>query len=228
MQTPDDIYVLLVEDDAGIGRVIRNGLRNHNIQLEWVRAGTSALEMLKGSHFDAIVLDLMLPDIDGFELCRQIRDLGSKTPICMLTARDTLEDKLEGFEVGADDYITKPFEIDELVARLGALVRRNYQEPNETRIVFGSLEVNPLAREVTVGEVALELTRREFDVLSYLTRHSRQVVSRGKLLQVAWGSEREVTLNTVDVYVGYLRRKLSACSDAPEIKTVRGIGFKLC
>ncbi|MEO1082060.1 MAG: response regulator transcription factor, partial [Pseudomonadota bacterium] len=161
MQTPDDIYVLLVEDDAGIGRVIRNGLRNHSIQLEWVRAGTPALEMLKGSHFDAIVLDLMLPDIDGFELCRQIRDMGSRTPICMLTARDTLEDKLEGFEVGADDYITKPFEIDELVARLGALVRRNYQEHNETRIVFGSLEVNPLAREVTVGEVALELTRRE-------------------------------------------------------------------
>lgn len=228
MQTPDDIYVLLVEDDAGIGRVIRNGLKQHGIELDWVRTGTPALEKLKTSNYDAILLDLMLPDIDGFTLCQQLRDLGSRIPICMLTARDALEDKLEGFEVGADDYITKPFEISELAARIGALVRRAYQDDTESRLAFGTLEVNPLAREVTVGDVTLELTRREFDVLAHLTRHSQQVVSRSKLLEVAWGAEREVTLNTVDVYVGYLRRKLSECSDAPEIKTVRGIGFKLC
>lgn len=228
MQNAEELYVLLVEDDAGIGRVIRSGLSNSDIQLEWVRAGIQALERLKGSHFDAIILDLMLPDIDGFELCRQLRSGGNEVPICMLTARDALEDKLEGFDVGADDYLTKPFEMDELIARVRALVRRRYPAQSEGRIVFGALEINDLAREARVGGVTLELTRREFDVLIYLTQHAQQVVSRNKLLQVAWGTEREVTLNSVDVYVGYLRRKLSECPDAPQIKTVRGIGFKLC
>ncbi|MEM1142901.1 MAG: response regulator transcription factor [Pseudomonadota bacterium] len=227
MPTPDDIYALLIEDDAGIGRVIRNGLRNHGINLEWIRTGTPALSLLKSAHFDVVILDLMLPDIDGFELCRQIRSMGSVIPICMLTARDALEDKLEGFEVGADEYVTKPFEIEELVARLGALVRRRYQGHEDTKIVFGSLEVDTLAREATVDGSVLDLTLREFDVLTYLARHPRQVVSRSTLLQVVWGAAREVTLNTTDVYVGYLRRKLAVSPDAPQIKTVRGVGFKL-
>jgi len=228
MRTPDELSVLLVEDDAGIGRVIRNGLKQQGIELEWVRAGVPALERLRSSSYDAVILDLMLPDIDGFSLCREIRKAQNRVPICMLTARDALEDKLEGFEVGADDYLTKPFEVSELAARLGALVRRANREDSEAGNAFGTLRINPLAREATIGDVSLELTRREFDVLAHLTRHSQQVVSRSKLLEIAWGAEREVTLNTVDVYIGYLRRKLSEFAGAPQIKAVRGIGFKLC
>ena len=220
--------VLLVEDDAGTGRVIRNGFKSHGIELEWVRAGIQAIRSLRTGHYDAMILDLTLPDIDGLDLCRDLRGLGNSIPICMLTTRDTLEDKLQGFEVGADDYLTKPFELDELAARVRVMARGNQQDRHQSRVAFGPLLIDVLAREVHIGESALELTRREFDVLAYLARNAQQVVSREQLLQIAWGSEREVTLNTVDVYVGYLRRKLGVHADAPQIKTVRGIGFKLC
>jgi DNA-binding response OmpR family regulator len=223
----EPLRVLLVEDDAGIGRVITNGFRDRGIDLTWLRTGLPALQRLQAEPFDAVVLDLMLPDVDGFALCRELRAAGIDTPVCMLTARDALEDKLEGFELGADDYLTKPFAIDELVARLGALARRAPADPARAAICCGALRVDPAGREAAVNGVVLPLTRREFDVLALLVQGAHQVVSRERLLQVVWGAGREVTLNTVDVYVGYLRRKLGAVEGAPEIQSVRGIGFKL-
>lgn len=228
MSPGDRMRALLVEDDAEVARVIRNGFKKQGIELEWVRTGIQAIRSLRAGYYDAMILELMLPDIDGLDLCRDLRGLGNRIPICMLTARDTLEDKLKGFHVGADDYLTKPFQVDELLARVRVMARRNRQDRHQSRVVFGPLLIDVLAREAHIDERALELTRREFDVLTYLARNARQVVSREQLLHIAWGSEREITLNTVDVYVGYLRRKLSDHAAAPRIETVRGIGFKLC
>ena len=222
------LRVLLVASDAALARVIRSSFKRHGIELEWVRAGIQAIRSLSTGHYDAMILDPALPDIDGFDLCRDLRGLGKRIPICMLTACATLEDKLKGFEVGADDYLTQPFQVDELLARVRVMARRNQRDQDQSRVAFGPLLIDVLAREAHIGERALELTRREFDVLTYLARNAQQVVSREQLLQIVWGSEREVTLNTLDVYVGYLRRKLRGHADAPRIKTVRGIGFKLC
>ncbi|MEM6485877.1 MAG: response regulator transcription factor [Pseudomonadota bacterium] len=228
MQEASQLRVLLVEDDAGIGRVVRNGLTDRSITVQWLRTGKPALALIEKEQFDVVVLDLMLPDIDGFELCRQIRTQGNTTPVLMLTARDELQDKLDGFDVGADDYLTKPFAIDELVARLLALGRRRPSTPKSAvALTVDGLRIDEAGREVTIGGKPVELTRREFDVLLELTRKNGEVVSREQLLQAAWGSGGDMTLNVVDVYVGYLRRKFAALSNAPTIKTVRGIGFKL-
>ncbi|MEM8491266.1 MAG: response regulator transcription factor [Pseudomonadota bacterium] len=228
MHETSRLRVLLVEDDAGIGRVVRNGLTDRSISVRWLRTGKPALALVEEEQFDVLVLDLMLPDIDGFELCRQIRTQGNRTPVLMLTARDELQDKLEGFDVGADDYLTKPFAIDELIARLLALGRRASSEPKAAEaLAVDTLLIDQAGREVTILGEPVELTRREFDVLVELARKKGEVVSREQLLQAAWGSGGDMTLNVVDVYVGYLRRKFAALSDAPTIKTVRGIGFKL-
>lgn len=222
------LHILLVEDDAGIGRVLTNGLRDKGIELDWQRSGAPALQRLQESRFDAVILDLMLPDMSGFDLCLDIRAGGNTTPICMLTARDALEDKLEGFDAGADDYIGKPFSIDELAARLKALVRRSQQDPYQSSLSAGVLRIDLAARELRANDCKVALTRREFDVLVVLARNERKVVSREQLLQAVWGADRDVTPNTVDVYIGYLRRKLGEVKDAPGIDAVRGIGFKLC
>ncbi|MEM1141798.1 MAG: response regulator transcription factor [Pseudomonadota bacterium] len=228
MQETSRLHVLLVEDDAGIGRVVRNGLTDRSINVNWLRTGIPALALVEEEQFDVVVLDLMLPDTDGFELCRQIREQGNQTPVLMLTARDELQDKLDGFDVGADDYLTNPFAIDELVARLLALGRRGSSTPKPAEaLTVDTLRIDQAGREVTISGQPVDLTRREFDVLVELARKHGEVVSREQLLQAAWGSGGDMTLNVVDVYVGYLRRKFAALSDAPTIKTVRGIGFKL-
>ncbi|MEM8941841.1 MAG: response regulator transcription factor [Pseudomonadota bacterium] len=228
MQETRRLHVLLVEDDAGIGRVVRNGLTDRSINVNWLRTGIPALALVEEEQFDVVILDLMLPDTDGFELCRQIREQGNQTPVLMLTARDELQDKLDGFDVGADDYLTKPFAIDELIARLLALGRRGSSTPKPAEaLTVDTLRIDQAGREVTISGQPVDLTRREFDVLVELARKHGEVVSREQLLQAAWGSDGDMTLNVVDVYVGYLRRKFAALSDAPTIKTVRGIGFKL-
>jgi DNA-binding response OmpR family regulator len=219
------VRVLLVEDDAGIGRVVTRGLAHHGIAVDWLREGRDMLARLQAGPYEAVVLDLMLPDGDGFALCRRLRAAGVELPVCMLTARDELDDKLEGFDAGADDYLTKPFAIDELVARLRALMRRRVAAA--PRLGYADIWLDEKAREAGVGDGELPLTPREFDTLACLLRGAGQAVSREHLLDAAWQAERVVTANSVDVYVGYLRRKLAAAGSATRIEAVRGIGFKL-
>lgn len=219
--------VLVVEDDAGVGRIISNGLKANGVDVDWLRGGEQLFRQLSIADYDAIVLDLMLPDSDGLSLCRKLRHNGLTTPILILTARDTLEDKLEGFNAGADDYLGKPFAVDELLARLKAIVRRVAPVNSNARIKIGSLAIDLLSRDATVAGAHVDLTRREFDVLVVLAQNAGQVVTRERLLQTAWGADADVTPNTVDVYVGYLRRKMRAAGSAPAIVTMRGIGFKL-
>lgn len=223
-----EIHVLLIEDDAGIGRIVSNGLESHGISVCWLRRGAETLRALGDGQYSALVLDLMLPDGDGYAICRSVRAQGFTLPICMLTARDALDDKLEGFEAGADDYLTKPFAIDELVARLRAIVRRHDPKERQTNWMLGNLRLDSRARDATVGDTLLSLTPREFDALAFLLRCSGEAVSRERLLDAVWAADRSVTANTVDVYVGYLRKKLAALDANVHIESVRGVGFKLC
>jgi len=217
--------ILLVEDDPGIGRFVSRGLAAEGFEVEWLRSGKPAAARLQGEAFQAAVLDLGLPDIDGIELCRGLRHDGIQTPILMLTARDGLDDKLIGFRAGADDYLSKPFAFEELLARLTVLIRRGAGQTGVTEV--GRLRLDGRARAATVSGVDLALPSREFDVLACLARTPGEAVTRREILDRAWGDAAEVADNTLDVYIGYLRRRLAAVAGAPSIETVRGVGFRL-
>lgn len=219
--------VLLVEDDAGIGRVVCNGLRANGFEVDWIRSAESLFRNIKTKNYAVIVLDLMLPGDNGFEVCAQLRRTGITIPVCMLTARDALEDKLEGFRVGADDYLTKPFAIDELVARLRAVVRRVSNTSGGPQLSYKNLQIDLLSREVCIGGILLDLTPREFDLLVLFAQNPDQVITRERLMQLVWSDTEAITPNATDVYVGYLRRKMRAAAETPVIQTVRGVGFKL-
>lgn len=221
------LRILLVEDDAGIGRVIVKGLEAEDFEVEWHRAGRTVADALKAASFNLVILDLMLPDIDGVLLARQIRLSGHPVPILMLTARAGLEEKLEGFRSGADDYLTKPFHFEELLARALALARRGSAKPDPAIASFGPLVVDQRAHEACISGQKIDLTRREFELLAFMARHAGMALTRDEILLKAWSGSQETTLNAVDVYVGYLRKKLAAFPDAPSIVTLRGVGYKL-
>lgn len=224
------LNLLLIEDDSGIARAVQAGLDGAGFTVRWARSAEAAAALLSHDIYRAIILDAMLPDDDGFALCARLRGQGLDTPIIMLTARDTLDDKLAGFAAGADDYLTKPFAIDELAVRLLAVCRRRNATPSADRhdeITVGDLCIKPSARELLVGNKPVPLTRREFDVLLCLAERASTVVSRQQLLQRAWQDSKQINLNTVDVYINYLRKKLSHANSAVDIQTARGIGFKL-
>ena len=217
--------LLLVEDDPGIARFVQRGLAAEGYQVVWQRDGRQVHDSLAGGDFSAVILDLGLPDRDGLDLCQGLRAAGIDTPVIMLTARTTLQDRLDGFDRGADDYLSKPFAFAELLARLSALIRRSSSGIGQ--IGFGGLRMNLAAREVVVGTVVVPLSRREFDVLAVIVRGRGNIVDRATLLHQVWGSEADITDNVVDVYVGYLRRALSGLAGAPAIRTLRGQGFYL-
>lgn len=220
--------VLLVEDDSGIGRVLVKALEAEGLMADWHRGGQRVVDALRAGEHALVILDLMLPDIDGVLLARQIRLAGLDVPILMLTARASIEDKLEGFRNGADDYLAKPFHVEELLARVRVLARRATPARDSSILALGALALDTRAREASVGEARLDLTRREFEVLECLLRHVGAALSREAILHHAWGQDSaEVTPNAVDVYVGYLRRKLAATPGAPEIRTLRGVGYRL-
>ena len=225
MSTDAGFAVLLVEDDPGIGRVVCNGLRHHGIEVDWLRDADEVLARVTAHAYAVVILDLMLPRTDGFRVCRLLRDHGLQVPVCMLTARDALDDKLEGFEAGADDYLTKPFAVDELAARLRALARRRHA--GHQALAHGDLLIDVTTRQATITGETVALTRREFDTLAHLVAQAGKVVSREDLLDAVWDADSGVTANSVDVYVGYLRRKLSAAASTVRIEAVRGIGFRL-
>lgn len=199
-----------------------------NYEVDLFEDGLSALKALQLRAPDAIVLDLQLPDIDGLEVCRRIRRAGDTTPILMLTARDAVNDRVEGLDVGADDYLVKPFDLAELLARLRALLRRhNFAEGDEAVLRFDDLSMNPATREVRRAERSIELTKIEFDLLELFLRHPRQVLTRDQILDLVWGYSFDSGTNSLAVYIGYLRRKLEESGESRLIQTVRGVGYAL-
>jgi two-component system response regulator MprA len=218
--------LLVVEDDPKLSRALDRGLRRESYVVDLARTGEEALERASPGEHDAIVLDLMLPGIDGFAVCRSLRARNVGAPVLMLTARADVSDRIQGLDAGADDYLVKPFDFDELLARLRALLRRSL--PGVSAVVLvGRLRLDPASHTVTCDERRTELTAREYAVLEVLVQNVGRVVSRRELLERVWGQHDDASANVVDVYVGYLRRKLEPASGPRLIRTVRGVGFVL-
>jgi two-component system, OmpR family, response regulator MprA len=219
--------LLVVEDDPQIRAMLTRALRYEGFDVEAACDGAEAMAALRASPPDLLLLDLLLPDADGVELSRRLREDGDLVPILMLTARDTETDRLEGFEAGADDYLVKPFSTAELVARVRALLRRARDRPAPATRRLGDLELDASSHDVRRGTRTLRLTRREFDLLAVFLDHPGTVLARERLLTEAWGFLSPVETNAIDVYVGYLRRKLEEGGERRLIHTVRGVGYVL-
>ncbi|MFL6183522.1 MAG: response regulator transcription factor [Actinomycetes bacterium] len=217
---------LIVEDELKMAALLRRGLVEEGYATDVARTGEDALRMARSTAYDAIVLDVMLPGLDGFGVCRELRSSGVWTPILMLTARDDVLDRVAGLDAGADDYLTKPFSFAELLARLRALARRTLAE-RPTVLVAGSLRLDPATRQVWRGDVAIELSAKEFALLETFMRRPGQVLSRQDLLEHTWDGANGNRSNVVDVYVGYLRTKLDRPFGRRSIETVRGSGYRL-
>jgi two-component system OmpR family response regulator len=217
--------VLIVEDEPKLAALIRTGLRKRGIAVDHAGNGEDVLWMAGSTSYDAIVLDVMLPGIDGFEVCRRLRDDEISTPILVLTARDAIEDRVEGLDGGADDYLTKPFAFAELEARLRAMARRG-REPRPTVLESGDLALDPAARTVHRGATGIELSPIEFAMLETFMSRPGRALSRLQLLEHVWDNEYENRSNVVDVYVRYLRAKIDEPFGTDSIETVRGIGYR--
>ena len=216
----------MVDDDLAVCRSIDRALRLHGYEVTTVPSGAQALEAMASDSPDALVLDLQLPDLDGLAVCRRIRSGGNDTPILMLTARDGIDDRVQGLDAGADDYLVKPFALEELLARLRALLRRRFEGEGGV-LRFGELALDLASREAHRGDRAFVLTRIEFDLLELFLRHPRQVLTREVLLNKVWGFDFDSGTNSLAVYVGYLRRKTEAGGEPRCIHTVRGVGYVL-
>ena len=218
--------VLIVEDQVKMAGLIRRGMRGEGIAADVAIKGEDALWMAEATAYDAIVLDIMLPGIDGLEVCRRLREGGVWAPILLLTARDSVSDRVAGLDGGADDYLTKPFSFAELLARLRALVRRGAAErPVELRV--GDLRLDPATKRVTRDETEIELSAREFALLEAFMRRPGEVLSRYALLEQVWDYEYENRSNVVDSYVRFLRRKIDKPFGTDSIETVRGAGYRM-
>jgi two-component system OmpR family response regulator len=218
--------VLVVEDEIKMAGLVRRGLTEEGLAVDVAGTGEDALIRAAATEYDAIVLDVMLPGISGFETCRRLREKGTWSPVLMLTARDSVEDRIAGLDGGADDYLTKPFSLGELSARLRALVRR---QPNErpTVLAVGNIELDPARRSVARGGTEIDLSAKEFSLLETFMRSPGRVLTRFQLLEHAWDYSYEHRSNVVDVYVRYLREKLDRPFGVESIETVRGTGYRL-
>jgi two-component system, OmpR family, response regulator PrrA len=216
--------VLVADDDAAIRIALERALRLEGFAVEVAEGGRRALELAEQRRPGVIVLDVVMPDLSGVRVVSRLRERGIETPVCILSARDEVEDRVAGLEAGADDYVVKPFDLEELVARLRALLRR-VPSTEGALVRLGDLVIDPAQRSVSRAGRAVELTRREFELLEELARHRGVVLSRRQLLERVWGYDFEVDGNVVDVFVGYLRRKLEAGGEPRIIQTVRGVGF---
>ena len=218
--------VLIVEDEVKMAAALRRGLEAEGIVADIASRGEEALWMARATEFDAVVLDLMLPGIDGFETCRRLRADQVWTPILMLTARDSVEDRVRGLDQGADDYLTKPFSIAELMARLRALARRGPVE-RPAVLEIGDLRLDPATRRVWRGDAEITLSSKEFTVMEAFMRRPGEVLSQFQLLELAWDYDYENRSNVVEVYVRYLREKVDRPFGVKSIETVRGAGYRL-
>jgi two-component system response regulator MprA len=219
--------VLVVDDERAVRESLRRALELEGYEIELAADGNEALYRLETeSHPDAVILDVLMPGKDGLEVCRTIRRAGNTVPVLMLTARTQVEDRVEGLDAGADDYVTKPFALEELLARLRALLRRTADGSGET-LRFGDLELDPGTREVKRGGEPIELTRTEFSLLELFMLNPRQVLTRSVIFERVWGYDFGYGSNSLDVYIGYLRRKTEAGGKPRLIQTVRGVGYAL-
>ena len=221
------MHLLLVEDDPRLADLVARLLGGERHLVDTATTGAIALEMAEAPGIDAIVLDVGLPDLSGLEVARRIRARGSRVPILMLTARDAVSDRVAGLDAGADDYLVKPFALDELFARLRALLRRGATGEEGEKLAFGDLGLDTQTREVTRDGEAIELTRTEFALLELFLRNPRQVLTRSVIYERVWGYDFGFASNSLDVYIGYLRRKTEAGGKPRLIHTVRGVGYAL-
>jgi two-component system OmpR family response regulator len=220
------VRVLVVEDEIRMAALLKRGLEEEGYAVDVSGDGAEGLWMAGEHRYDAIVLDAMLPGLDGFEVCTRLRSGGTWSPVVMLTARDAVADRVRGLDAGADDYLVKPFAFAELAARLRALVRRGAGE-RPTVVAVGDMELDPATRRVTRAGQEVDLTAKEFALLELLMRHPGQVLSRDRILEHVWDFAYLAGSNVVDQYVGYLRRKLDRPFDRHDLETVRGAGYRL-
>jgi two-component system, OmpR family, response regulator MprA len=221
------VKILVVDDERAVRESLRRALELEGYEIELAEDGSEALERLEGGlQPDALILDVLMPRVDGLEVCRRLRRAGSRVPVLMLTARDAIENRVAGLDAGADDYVTKPFALEELLARVRALLRRTTDGAGET-LRFADLELDPGTREVRRGGELIELTRTEFSLLELFLRNPRQVLTRSIIFERVWGYDFGYGSNSLDVYVGYLRRKTEVGGRPRLIHTVRGVGYAL-
>ena len=216
--------LLVVEDDRIVGQYVKRGMEEQGYHADLVDDGLEALRLASGGHYDLVILDLRLPGMTGYEVLRTLRDRGVTTPILVLTAQDAVDHKVQALRAGADDYVTKPFAFEELLARVEAIARRPPQM-RSTRLVVGELELDPATREVRRSGELLDLTPKEYTVLEYLMRHPGRVMSRTLITEYAWDYHFDPGTNVVDVVINRLRKKLDAGHDRKTLHTVRGIGY---
>jgi len=218
--------VLVVEDEPKMRDLLHRGLKEHRYAVDVAATGVDGIWRVEEGTYDAMVLDVRLPDLDGFEVCRRIRAAGRWLPVLMLTALDDVELRVRGLDVGADDYLVKPFHFDELVARLRALLRRGAR-PRPTTLRVGDLSLDPAGHEVRRGDAPVPLTAKEFALLEYFLRHPDETLSRGRLAEHVWDEAFHGDLHVVNVYVNYLRNKIDRPFGRSSLQTVRGAGFRL-
>jgi heavy metal response regulator len=218
--------ILVVEDEPGIANFVRQGLSEAGYAIDVAWNGEDGLSYALSADYDVLILDIMLPKMDGLEMLRELRGRGVKTPTLMLTARDTVENRVDGLDAGADDYLVKPFAFTELLARVRALLRRPPLQMG-TVLTIGDLEMDTSTRDVRRGDVSIELSPREFAVLEYLMRHPNQVMTRTQIGEHVWNFDFYNESNVVDVYIGYLRRKIDNEGQQALIHTIRGVGYRI-
>jgi two-component system response regulator MprA len=221
------VRILVVDDEPAVLDAVDRALRLEGYVTELAADGREALDTLAASAPDALVLDLLMPRVDGLEVCRRLRATGDRTPVLVLTARAAVSDRVRGLDAGADDYLVKPFALEELLARLRALLRRGGGAGEQELLRFADIELRPLEHAVQRGRRAVELTRTEFLLLELFLRHPRQVLTRSQIFERVWGYDFGESSNSLEVYVGYLRRKLEAEGEARLLQTVRGVGYVL-
>ncbi|ORI27131.1 response regulator transcription factor [Rhodococcus sp. 1168] len=221
--------ILVVDDDRAVRDSLRRSLTFNGYTVDIAVDGLDALEKIAADRPDALVLDVMMPRLDGLEVCRRLRSVGDDLPILVLTARDSVSERVAGLDAGADDYLPKPFALEELLARLRALLRRTAMEADgeSEAMEFADLSLDPVTREVTRGERSISLTRTEFSLMEMLIMNPRRVLTRSRILEEVWGYDFPTSGNALEVYVGYLRRKTEAEGETRLIHTVRGVGYVL-
>ncbi len=221
------MHLLVVDDDPGVREALELVLGLDGFEVTTAADGREGIRRLSTGRLDAVILDVLMPELDGLEVCRRIRATGDRTPVLMLTARAEVSERVAGLEAGADDYLPKPFAREELIARLRALLRRTGWDGDDQVLRFDDLELDPLAHEARRGGRLLELTRTEFLLLELLMHHPRQVLTRSTIFDRVWGYDFGPRSNSLEVYVGYLRRKTEAAGEPRLVHTVRGVGYVL-
>jgi len=221
------VHILVIEDERRLANLVRRALQEEGHKVEVSNDGAEGLNMAETTGYDLLVLDLMLPHLDGVEICRRLRSTGSDVRILMLTARDTVEDRVAGLEAGADDYLVKPFSFTELIARVRALARRQIQPQVEIELTSGDLVLDLQRHQARRDGRTIELTAKEFQLLEYLMRNAGYVMTRTQILDQVWGYNLDSFSNVVDIYVHYLRNKIDRDFSEPLIRTVRGVGYSL-